>query len=156
MSELPTDGLARLHVREISGDSLRELVTLLTSEGLPTGDVEEVDRRFFAFFDAEGRAVGYGGLERAKGDMLLRSVVTLPATRGAGHGRAITEWLIGEAARSGARDLYLLTMTARGFFAKLGFEAVERTSVPLAIAMSREFSSLCPATAVTMKRGLRA
>src|SRR5215469_17449417 len=65
-------------VREISRDSLNDLVTLLASEGLPIEDVAEPERRFFAFFNADGATVGYGGLERADGDMLLRSVVTTP------------------------------------------------------------------------------
>jgi N-acetylglutamate synthase-like GNAT family acetyltransferase len=144
-----------LDIREISGGSLHGLIPLLASEGLPTEDVAEPERRFFAFLDAGGATLGYGGLERAEGDMLLRSVVTRPMCRGAGHGRAITEWLIGEAARSGARDLYLLTTTARDYFAKLGFETIERTSVPPAIAICREFSLLCPVTAITMRRRLR-
>ena len=143
-------------VREISRDSLNDLVTLLASEGLPIEDVAEPERRFFAFFNADGATVGYGGLERADGGMLLRSVVTTPKERRAGYGRMLTQWLIAEAERSGAGDLYLLTTTARDFFAKLGFEVVERTSVPPAIAISREFSSLCPSTAITMKRRLRA
>jgi amino-acid N-acetyltransferase len=154
MRKPKADRQARLQVREISGGSLRELVGLLVAEGLPTEDVGEAGRRFFAFCDAEGTAIGYGSLERAEGDMMLRSVVTTPTYRGAGYGRVITEWLIGEAARSDAHNLYLLTTTAREFFARLGFEMVERTSVPPAIAISREFSSLCPSTAVTMKRRL--
>jgi len=36
-------------VREISRDSLNDLVTLLASEGLPIEDVAEPERRFFAF-----------------------------------------------------------------------------------------------------------
>ena len=50
-------------VREISRDSLNDLVTLLASEGLPIEDVAEPERRFFAFFNADGATVGYGGLE---------------------------------------------------------------------------------------------
>jgi N-acetylglutamate synthase-like GNAT family acetyltransferase len=152
MPKVQTDRRARLHVREISSESLDDLITLLASEGLPTDDVAETDRKFFAFSDANGSIVGYGGLERAGEDLLLRSVVTTPAYRGAGHGRAITEWLIGAAARNGPGDLYLLTTTAPDFFAKFGFKPVERTAVPQAIANSREFSSLCPQTAITMKR----
>ena len=147
---------AQLETREITADSLRNLEGLLAAEGLPTEDVREAGRRFFALHDAQQVAVAYGGLEHAGGDMLLRSVVTAPAQRGAGHGRAITEWLVAEAARSGARDLYLLTLTARDFFAKIGFEAIDRTAVPPAVAASKEFSSLCPSTAIAMKRPLSA
>ena len=145
---------SNLNVREITREPLDSLVALVAAEGLPTDDIGEPDRRFFAFSDAQGIMVGYGGLERAEEDILLRSVVTAPMQRGAGHGQAITEWLANEAARSGARDLYLLTTTAQDFFAKLGFEILDRTSVPRAVVASREFSSLCPSTAVVMKRRL--
>jgi N-acetylglutamate synthase-like GNAT family acetyltransferase len=156
MRKPQTNSQTCLDVREISGHSLDNLVTLLGAEGLATEDIGEPRRRFFAFSDTRGTVVGYGGLERAEHDMLLRSVVTAPMHRGAGQGQAITKWLIGEAARSGGGDLYLLTTTAPDFFAKLGFEIIERTSVPRAVAASREFSFLCPSSAVVMRRRLRA
>ena len=93
MTSLQTDRPAGLRVREISGASVHALITLLASEGLPTDDVAEADRRFFAFSDANGSIVSYGGLERAGDDLLLRSVVTTAAHRGAEHGGTITEWL---------------------------------------------------------------
>ena len=40
----------------------RELIiTLLAFEGLPMDDVAETGRRFFAFSDANGSIIGYGG-----------------------------------------------------------------------------------------------
>ena len=54
MRKPKADRQARLHVREISGGCLRELVSLLVAEGLPTEDVGEADRRLSAFCDAEG------------------------------------------------------------------------------------------------------
>ena len=126
MSKPQDDRQGPLIVHEITGDALNDLVVLLASEGLPIEDVAEPERRFFVFLNGGGETVGYGGLEQADGDMLLRSVVTTPKQRGAGHGRVITQWFVAEAERSGAGDLYLLTTTACDFFAKLGFEMVER------------------------------
>jgi amino-acid N-acetyltransferase len=144
-----------LAARELRRDEIDVMAGLLGGEGLAAEDIHEPGRRFFAFHDAAAEAVvGYGGLE-AIGDgssVLLRSVVVKPPYRRAGCGRAIAAWLIGEAKRRGARDIYLLTIAASGFFAKLGFEAVDRASVPAAVAASREFSTLCPASAVVMRR----
>jgi amino-acid N-acetyltransferase len=51
--------------------------------------------------------------------------------------------------------LYLPTMTAEGFFAKRGYQRVERTSVPPPVEGTAEFKSLCPVTAVCMVKYLK-
>jgi N-acetylglutamate synthase-like GNAT family acetyltransferase len=95
--------------------------------------------------------VGYGGLELFGGDALLRSVVVKPAYRRAGHGRAIVEDLIARATRIGAQEIWLLTSTAPAFFTVMGFSCTPRDAASPAIAASREFSSLCPSSAVLMR-----
>lgn len=49
-------------------------------------------------------------------------------------------------------DLYLITTTADGYFKRLDFGRVERSNVPDAIARTRQFSDLCPASSVVMKK----
>jgi amino-acid N-acetyltransferase len=57
-----------------------------------------------------------------------------------------------ELARSGgARELYLLTTTAEGYFPRLGFERIARDELPAALAASEELRGACPASAVTMR-----
>ena len=53
--------------------------------------------------------MGYGGYELYGEDVLLRSVVVLPAMRGKGLGRALTESLLARAGEAGARRAFLLT-----------------------------------------------
>jgi amino-acid N-acetyltransferase len=56
---------------------------------------------------------------------------------------------------AGARHLaqvYLLTTTAQAFFARLGFEIIERSSVPETVQQSVEFKGACPASAIAMRR----
>jgi amino-acid N-acetyltransferase len=48
------------------------------------------------------------------------------------------------------REIYLLTTTAAEFFTHLGYRQVDRALAPAAIASTKEFSSLCPSTAVFM------
>jgi amino-acid N-acetyltransferase len=52
----------------------------------------------------------------------------------------------------GVRELFLLTTTAEPIFARWGFRRVDRAEAPPAIRESREFASLCPASAVFMAR----
>lgn len=132
------------------------LAAALGRERLPTGDLGEPGRQFFACRDAERRTLGFAGLEHpgAGTVALLRSLVTLPAFRGRGVGRAMVEELAARAAAQGVTELYLLTTTAAPFFETVGFEPVARSDVPAAIAGTREFTSLCPASAVTLRRRL--
>ncbi len=129
------------------------LAAALAAEGLPYSDLEGAAKEFFAFEDAQGRLVGYGGLEACGEDALLRSVVSL--RRGRGFGRRIVEWLIARAKERGVRRLYLLTLDASGFFEHLGFEAERRNAVPSAVAGTEEFRSLCPQSAICLRLDLR-
>jgi len=43
--------------------------------------------------------------------------------------------------------LHMLTTTALNFFTKLGYRPADRGMAPLAIATTRQFTSLCPASA---------
>jgi amino-acid N-acetyltransferase len=51
--------------------------------------------------------------------------------------------------------LYLLTTTAAAFFARHGYETVERDTVPARIRGTTEFDDLCPDSAVCMRKRLR-
>jgi N-acetylglutamate synthase-like GNAT family acetyltransferase len=137
------------------------LIAALDDAGLVTADLAETaaaGASFFRFAQADGTTVGYGGIEAVgeAGDPigLLRSIVVLPAWRGRGLGQAITTALIARAAQSGISTLYLLTTTADGFFARLGFVPVDRSAAPPPVARSNQFRALCPASAVLMRRDL--
>ena len=132
------------------------LARLLTENDLPTEDLGAPGRAFFEFRDADDDLVGVGGLELYGEAALLRSVVTLKTARGGGYGRAIVEWLAGYAAKGGARELYLLTFSAPGFFAACGCREFPRAEAPPAIAATEEFANLCPASAVCLMRALDA
>ena len=53
-------------------------------------------------------------------------------------------------------SLYLLTLTAEGFFKKCGYRPIARDSAPAEIQETTEFRNLCPASAVCMVRHLSA
>lgn len=125
----------------------------LGAAGLPTADLGIAVARFFAAVDAGG-PIGWGGLEGEGADRLLRSLVVAEGGRGQGRGRALLAALEAEAARSGARRLWLLTTTATDFFAAAGWRRVDRAAAPAAIAATSQFATLCPARAVCLARDL--
>ena len=129
------------------------LAAMLAAEGLPADDLRCAYNRFYALEDG-GAVLGYAGLERREGAALLRSVVVAPPRRGNGIGRRLTEALLEEAAALGHAELHLLTQTAAEFFERLGFERVAREEAPAGIAASAQFTTLCPASAVLMRRRL--
>lgn len=127
------------------------LIAALNAERLPTEDLNQPGRRFHRFMDEQG-LVGFGGLEGHGPDRLIRSVVTAPARRGQGLGRALLAALEAAARQDGAERLHLLTTTAAPFFARNGYQAADRRTAPDAIAASREFISLCPASAAYLTK----
>jgi len=127
---------------------------LLAACGLPLGGFASHLEHFVVASGARG-LVGVAGLELHGRAALLRSVAVAPGARGRGLGGALCRTALARAAALGAHELYLLTLGAEAFFARLGFERIVRGSVPEAIAASEEFASLCPASAVCMRIRLR-
>jgi len=129
------------------------IAALLEACGLPSEDVAPLLPGFIVARDGE-RIVGTIGLEAFGRIGLLRSLAVSPDHRGRGLGRELTRRLIEQARAAGIERLYLLTTSAADFFAAAAFAIVERGSVPAPIATSRQFQSLCPASAVCMTREL--
>ncbi|PSO66112.1 MAG: N-acetylglutamate synthase [Cyanobacteria bacterium SW_12_48_29] len=108
----------------------------------------------FFLGSADSKVVEIGGLEIYEKWGLLRSLVIETAFRGKGYGQAFTRDLIEYAKLKGVREIYLLTTTAVTFFTKIGFEIVERSTVPLMIKSTSQFTSLCPASAVCLRKAM--
>ena len=133
--------------------SLGELRDALAGAGLPVADLAEPNRAFFRFDDEAG-LVGFGGLEGDGPDRLLRSLLLVADRRGDGLGRALLSLLEGRARELGVARLHLLTSTAAPFFAANGYVAADRARALAAIAASREFTALCPASATYLVKAL--
>jgi len=52
----------------------------------------------------------------------------------------------------GIERLYLLTESAQAWFARQGYEPLERARLPETLTRSAEFRGACPDTAVAMQR----
>lgn len=131
---------------------------LLRSNGLPVAGVAELleeDPASFVVAQVGGNLVATAALEACGDHALLRSVAVSEAWRTRGLGRALVDHLVAQATDRGIDGLYLLTMTADTYFPRFGFTRVERADVPPAIARTVEFTSACPASAITMHKSLR-
>jgi len=149
---LKEDGAPVLQGIRLSEPSLQRLASALTADHLPVDDLAEPGRTFFKYLTLDGETVGYGGFEIYGKAALLRSLVTLPSRRRSGIGRNMALILMRRAFDAGASDLYLLTTTAQAFFGKLGFATIDRDTVPAALRATRQFASLCPASASCLHR----
>ncbi len=127
----------------------------LDEAGLPSADLSEPGRSFFAFRTLSGRLLGHGGFERYGADVLIRSVVVAKEGRNSGVGRAILPLLLRRAFDLGARQAWLLTADAAGFFEKNGFKRIERSKAPAAILATQQAAALCPASAALLTRQIR-
>jgi N-acetylglutamate synthase-like GNAT family acetyltransferase len=139
-------------LRPLEAEALPALADALRAAGLPADDLAEPGRRFFTWRDAAGALHGHGGWERHGTSVLLRSILIPAEARGQGHGRRLVEALLAEAWAEDAEDAWLLTNGAAPFFARLGFIATPRDLAPPAIAGTRQFAGLCPASATLMRR----
>ena len=130
------------------------LKAALTRAGLPADDILTPGLQFWRFSTQDDVPAGFGGIEVHGADALMRSVVTLPPLRARGIGQAIVRALEAEAVVMKCRAVWLLTTTAREFFDRLGYAAVDRADVPGAIRATAQFSSLCPDSATVMVKRL--
>ena len=133
--------------------ALNGLADALTGAALPVADLGEPGRVFFRFDDDAGLA-GFGGLEGDGPDRLVRSILVAPDRRGDRLGSVIVALLENEARGLGVDRLHLLTTTAAPFFRSAGYVDADRAAVPSAVANSREFTALCPASAAYLVKVL--
>lgn len=129
---------------------LQDILALLQRCDLPTEDLESQHLRHFLVCRHAGRVVGTVGFELHGELGLLRSLAVAPEHRGRGVGHALWARIRGKVADAGIRRLYLITTTADRLFSRWGFARMDRRLVADAIQATREYSVLCPSTAVVM------
>jgi amino-acid N-acetyltransferase len=96
--------------------------------------------------------VGCAALELYEDAALLRSVAVRGDARDRGLGRRLVHEMLARARASGVPAVYLLTLTAAHWFPRFGFEAIDRLEAPESIRRTGEFTTLCPETAILMRR----
>jgi arsenite methyltransferase len=143
-----------IEIHSARAEDLAAVEELLESAGLPREGIEAGFGPAYAVARAGGEVVGAAGVETYDGEGLLRSLVVAPEWRGAGVGRDLVRDRMDWARSRGMESLWLLTTTAAPFFHTFGFEPQDRSRAPDGIRKSEEFASVCPDSAVLMRRSL--
>ena len=141
-----------MQFRKPAEQDLEQVVALLAAADLPTADLTPAHLALVA--DDDGIISGAVGIEHYGEVALLRSLVVAPGARGTGVGRRLVDALEANARGAGVLELWLLTIDADPFFARLGYGVERRDAAPPAIRATEEFSSLCPGNAVLMRKAL--
>lgn len=145
------EGVPFIVRRRVTGND-HALRQALLDAALPTDDLEEPGRSFFAYQTLAGSLLGYGGFEQYGNQVLVRSLIVLPEHRRHGIGRNMLAVLLRDAFDAGGRTAWLLTTTAAAFFGATGFKVAARESAPAEVLATRQATALCPASAVLMSR----
>lgn len=117
-----------IRIRRAKAEDLPAVLDLLGASGLPTdGIVEHLPRLLVG--EEGGAIIATAGLEPGEASALLRSVAVAPDRRSRGVGIEIVRQALRFARLSGVETVYLLTTTAAGFFARLGFKPILRAEI---------------------------
>jgi amino-acid N-acetyltransferase len=143
-------------IRQGQSADLDAVISLLKGAGLPTNDLTSAPDLRLWVLEAEGEVIGVIGMERFGASALLRSLAIASSHQRRGLGRQLVALLERDVQGKGVEQLVLLTETAESFFRGVGYEAIDRRCVPEEVKQSAEFRSLCPASAVCMRKSVLA
>lgn len=131
----------------------KKIKELLESYDLPSIDVEDHIVNFVVA-ESNGKIFGVGGFEQCGDFGLLRSFAVSPDQKGRGISDHIFKLVKAKAVECNIGQFYLLTTTADKYFDRLGFVVCDRNAVPDQIKATKQFSELCPCSAVVMVSNL--
>jgi len=134
--------------------ALAAVSRLLIEAALPTADLTPGKLEHFLARGKTEAPQGVVGLELYPPVALLRSLAVAASARGHGIGSALLADAERYAREHQVKEIYLLTTTAERFFARAGYERIERDAAPEAIQETQEFSTLCPASSALMRKRL--
>jgi len=132
------------------------LAVLLQAADLSTEDITPEMLEHFLVAHIWKNLVGCVGLDVQGEAGLLRSVAVDEAHRGSGLGKELVAAMEEHARKEGVQELYLLTVTAEGFFDGLGYRKIPREQAPAGIAGTVQFAELCPAASCLMVKRISA
>jgi amino-acid N-acetyltransferase len=139
-----------LHVA--NADDLPAIRALLLSNGLPIDDVDASPVQAHWVWRNADRVVGTVALDVVGSVAVLRSLVTDPGFRGQRIATALCDAAEDEARQRRVTAVYLLTESAVEVFARRGYRAIDRSTVPDSVAQHRQFGSGCCQCAHTMMK----
>lgn len=130
---------------------LDQIRQLLEGVSLPSEDIAD-HLSHFILAKVDGELVGCIGLEVHGSIGLLRSLAVDEGKRNRGIARRLMDRIIDHSRQQGVSDMYLLTDTAARYFERLGWTTIDRADAPEEIRNTLQFRSLCPSSAICMRR----
>ena len=127
---------------------------LIAACGLPVDDIADRELKSFFGCGSADEPAGVVGVEMYGDVALLRSLAVAEAARGQGCRRQLVEAAETYAQCSGARAIYLLTPTARDYFAHLGYMTIDRSQAPEALRGSSQLAGAGCSGATLMAKQL--
>ncbi|PID44399.1 MAG: GNAT family N-acetyltransferase [Proteobacteria bacterium] len=134
--------------------SKESVLNLLASCDLPTGDLDNLDCRYFLGVGDNDSLKGVVGSELYGECALLRSLAVLASARLEGIGASLLSTQEKFLSEAGVTSVYLLTDTAQQYFRKFGYCEISRNEAPVSIQNTKQFSGLCGKNAVFMIKKL--
>ena len=141
-------------MRESRQADLKRVCEILSGFDLPIEDIDSLNLEEFWVAAIQGQVIGVGGIERNNDIGLIRSLAVQEGHHGNGIGKELYNFIEKYALDKGVLRLYLLTTTAEKYFARLGYDVIDRNSAPKSIKESTQFRTLCPQSAVLMQKSL--
>jgi amino-acid N-acetyltransferase len=141
-----------MEIRPASVEDAKQITEILQAGDLHHHDITPSHLQHFIVLHANTQIIGVVGLEVKHNCALLRSLAVNKAYQKRGHATQLVNKIETYAKVLQIDTLYLLTMTAEGFFAKRGYQKTDRNSAPPSLQETTEFKNLCPASAVCMKK----
>jgi len=132
---------------------LEKIKKLLFENDLPIDDIEESVVQLFVV-KIDNDIIGIIGLEQYEKIGLLRSLAVQDRYNNLKIGINLVEYLLKYCKNIAICELYLLTTTSEKYFEKFDFYKLDRKNTPTIIRKTKEFSDICPMTAVIMKKKL--
>ena len=141
--------------QQLAPEHLGQVQSLLRESGLLAQDLNETHMSGFRGFFSSGELLAVGGVELLQPYALLRSLAVRDSSRSQGLAATLLRELEAQARGAAITHIYLLTEDAADYFLRFEYEVAERSQAPAAIAGTGQFSALCPADAVFMKKRLQ-
>lgn len=135
-------------------EDLHSICRLLDSCNLPFEDLNDCHLEHFFLIKNKSSMLGCVGVEVYGDVALLRSLAVSANERDQGLGNQLVQQIETYAKEQGISSIYLLTTTAEDFFHVHGYIKIKREAVPDPIRESKEFTNLCPASAIVMQKNL--
>lgn len=137
-----------VQVRQATPADWPAIAALLGANGLPLDGAQAHLDTFWLAAAEDGEVLGVSGLEVYGKVGLLRSVAIRPTHHGQGVGRLLVAHALCAAADLQLASVHLLTLNARDYFARLGFQLKQIDDAPQALKASAELQGACPSSAL--------